>query len=126
MFSTIDKELSDSSEDITKVIKGQRRLVDSLEYYSKDSTTSLSDILLKCNGINMPFIQTSSWQAISNSRIELIEYQKMSALSNIEASKSTLSVQAVKLLDYFNLNAEETSEGKKGDDETFDVNHYRK
>ena len=113
MLVSIHKELYDSSEDITDVITGQRILVDTLDYYSKDSAVSLSDILVKCNRFNMPFIQISSWKAISNSRIELIDYQKMSALSNIEDSRSTLSVQAIKLMDFFYLNSGETSKEKK-------------
>ena len=113
MFLTIDKELSDSNRDITNVLMGQRKLIDTLDFYSKDDTVSLSDMMIKCNGFNMPFIQINSWQAISNPRIELVAYKKMSALANIEGSRSTLSLQAVKLMDFFYLNSDESSKEKK-------------
>ena len=46
---------------------------------------------MKFNGIYMPIIKTNSWNAIANSKIELIEYEKLSGLSDIEERKENLT-----------------------------------
>jgi len=57
-------------------------LIDTLEFYSNDDKISLVNTVIKGNGLNYPSIKMNSWKAISNSRIELLDYDKMSDLAN--------------------------------------------
>ncbi|MDW5290710.1 hypothetical protein [Formosa sp. PL04] len=42
---------------------------------------------MKVNEMYIPTIKINSWKAISNSKIELMEYDKVSTLANIEEHK---------------------------------------
>jgi len=105
--------LTESNEDITENIAKQKILVDTLDYYLEDSTVTLADILIKAEGIYMPMIKMNAWKAISNSKIELVDYEKVSTLSNIEELKTNLNIQAEKSTDYFYLNSEESGKEQK-------------
>jgi len=88
-------------------------VLDSIEAYLTDETVSLFDIMIKARGIRFTTIKNNSWKAISNSKIELVDYKKISVLSDIEERKEILELQSEKLLDFMINNAEETSQGKK-------------
>jgi len=64
---SINKELTESNNDITKKLVQQKTLVDSLNFYLKDDTISLYKIIRKAKGIYIPSIKIHSWKAISNS-----------------------------------------------------------
>lgn len=83
IFSSINKELKDSNDDIVKEIAFQETLVDTLNFYKSNENISIFDIMMKADGIHMPRIKINSWRAISNSKIELMEYETISALSTI-------------------------------------------
>lgn len=83
IYSSIKKELTETNKDITDNLAIQKSLVDTLNFYKKDEKTSILDIVKKVNGIKIPTIKINSWKAISNSKIELMEYYEVSTLSNI-------------------------------------------
>ncbi len=113
IFLSINKELTETNEDITRKLVLQQAFVDTLNLYLDYDSISLFDITLKAERINMPFIKINSWKSISNSKIELIEYEKMSSLAAIEERKELLGIQIDKMIDYFYLNADETGRDKK-------------
>src|SRR5690554_1879820 len=84
MITSIDKELKESNKDIKETIPLQKTLIDTLNFYRKDDNVSIGDVMMKANGVHIPSIKISSWKAISNSKIELMDYDRISALANIE------------------------------------------
>lgn len=113
IFASIEKELEESKADIKNTIPKQQALVDSLEVYLNNETVSLINIIMKANGLHKPDIKINSWRAIANSKIELIEYEKLSALSDIEERKENLHARMEKTTDFGFENLEETKKGKK-------------
>ena len=113
IFQSINKELIETNEDIINKISVQKSFVDTLDFYLNDNKISLLDITIKAKGIYMPAIKMNSWKAISNSRIELIEYEKVSVMVNIEEQKENLKMKTEKLVDYIYSNAYETGKEKK-------------
>jgi hypothetical protein len=113
IYSSINKELTETNEDIIDKISIQKSFIDTLDFYLKDNKISLLDITIKTNGIYIPVIKINSWKAISNSKIELMEYDKISTLANIEEQKEILKMKAEKLANFFYSNTEETGEDKK-------------
>jgi hypothetical protein len=92
--ASINKELTETNNDIIDKLAIQERLIDTLDFYKKNSETSIIDIMMKVNGVSVPSIKISSWKAISNSKIELMEYDKISSLSNIEEQKELLTIKS--------------------------------
>lgn len=113
IFSSIENELEESLTDIKQVIPKQLASVDTLDYYMNNDKVTLYEIIIKSNGIHMPFVKTNSWNSIANSKIELIEYEKLSTLSNIEELKENLAQRTEKQMDFIFQNFEKSDKNKK-------------
>ena len=113
IFLSINKELLETNEDIIDKISIQKSFLDTLDFYLENNKISLLDITIKAKGIYIPTIKLNSWKAISSSRIELVEYDKVSALANIEEQKERLKMKTEKLENFFYLNTNETGKEKK-------------
>lgn len=113
IFSSLNEELIESRADIIEAIPKQQILLDSLQRYLYDETVTLSDIIEKARGIHGPVIKNYSWKAISSLRIELVEYEKLSALIELDESKESLELKFEKVLDFILNNLKETSPDKK-------------
>ncbi len=113
IFSSIEQELEESIIDIERVIPKQLASADTIQKYLNNEAFSLYDIITKGNGIHAPSIRTNSWNAIANSKIELIAYKRLSALAEIEERKENLSLRVQNQMDFLMQNIEETDKTKK-------------
>lgn len=113
IFNSINKELEESRLDLIKSIPKQEVLLDSLKRYLNDETVTLFEIINKGGGIHGTTVKNSSWKAIANSKIELVDFQKVSELSEIDESKILLELKRDKLLDFTIANLKNTNQDKK-------------
>ncbi len=113
VFSTIDSELNETKEDIKLNIPKQKSLIDSLEVYADNKSVKIIDILMKVDGIHLPKIRTNAWKSISSSKIDLVDYNKISALSDIEEQKEILADKSEYLGNFVYSNIYETEKSKK-------------
>ncbi len=111
--TSINKELVETNDDIADKLVKQRMLIDSLDFYLKDDQISLYGVVEKAQGIFVPTIKINSWKAISSSKIELMDYDKVSILADIEEQAELLRLKTEKLLDLIYTNYKETGEDKK-------------
>lgn len=113
IYSSIKKELEESRTELETSIPKQQILLDSLGKHLNNDAISIFEIIQKADGIQKPFIKNNSWKAIANSKIELIEFKKLSALSEIDASKEDLEFKTNKLIDFLIENLKTTDQEKK-------------
>ncbi len=113
ILTSISEELTETSKSIAEKTSNQEILIDTLDAYLLDDRTPLLEVVVKGNGIHFPTIRTNSWKAISNSKIELLDYDLMSSLANIEGGQEFLKLQAENVSNYIFTNAEETGKFKK-------------
>ncbi|MFK7809857.1 MAG: DUF6090 family protein [Saprospiraceae bacterium] len=113
IFSSMEKELEESLADIRRVLPKQLASIDTLDVYLNNEEVSLYAIMMRSNGIHFPSIKTNSWNAIVNSKIELIEYDKLSALADFEEGKENLKFRVEKQMDYIFQNFEKKDVKKK-------------
>ena len=111
--SLINKELSETNVDIIEKIEIQKSFIDTLDFYLQDNKTSLLDLTIKSKGIYLPTIKINSFKSLSNSKIELMEYNKISAFANIEEQKEILKTKSERLADFVYPNVKETGIDKK-------------
>ena len=111
--SSINAELTETNENIIDIISVQKSFIDTLDFYSNDNKVSLLEIAIKANGIQIPTIKINSWKAVSNSKIELLEFNKVSIMAEIEDSKEILKMKAEKLANFIYSNTRETEKDKK-------------
>lgn len=113
ILSIIDHELEETLGDINEVVPLQQSLVDSLDFYTDDAETDLTDIVSKVNGFYIPNIRVNAWKALSVSKIELIDYRLVSDLSNIEEQKEILKTKGADISNFLFSNPKETGSDKK-------------
>ncbi|WP_333662657.1 hypothetical protein [Chishuiella changwenlii] len=113
VFYTIDSELKDSKESILEIVPSQKSLVDSLEFYSNNNQLNVMDVIKKAGGVRVPQIKTSAWKSVSNYKIDLISYNKITTLSNIEEQKEILKDKSEFLLNMAYSNLYEKDKNKK-------------
>ncbi len=113
IFSSIEKELEESLLDIERVIPKQMESVDSVQKYLNNQEVSIYTVITRANGVHAPRIKTNAWKAIANSKIELIAYDKLSALADIEDRKENLRWRLEKQMDFMFQNMEKTDKAKK-------------
>lgn len=106
-------ELKESVLDIERVIPKQLASVDTIQKYLNNDEFSIFNIMMIADGIHSPTIKTNSWNAMANSKIELIEYGKLSALADIQERKENLTNRVEKQMDFIFQNFEETGKVKK-------------
>ncbi len=113
VFSTVNSELKDTKADIIDKLPIQKSLIDSLEFYSNDKTINISDIVKKSKGIYIPQIKINAWKSVSSNKIDLIDYQKITSLSNIEEMKDLLNKKTDFLMNFLYSNMNETNKDTK-------------
>lgn len=113
VFSIIDSELKGTNEEIKEIIPLQNSLIDSLEFYADNKNVNILDIVKKSKGIQIPKIRINAWKSVSNTKIDLVNYKKITSLSDIESLKEILEDKTAYLLTYLYSNLYETEKSKK-------------
>jgi len=109
VFSSINSELAETKNAIKENVPEQQALIDALA--NKNAT--IADIIRKSGGINIPSIKLSTWKAVSNAKIDLVSYKKMTSLSTIEEYKELLKSKTEYLMGFLYSNLYETDSNKK-------------
>ncbi len=113
VFSTVKSELNETNQEIKDIIHLQQALTDSIELYANNKNTTILDVVKKAKGIQIPKIKLNAWKAISNSKIDLVKYEKIASLSNIEEQKEILKDKTEYLMTFLYSNFHETDKSKK-------------
>lgn len=113
VFSTIDNELSDTKNEIIALLPQQNALIDSLEHYSKNRKVTILDVVMRSKGINYPQIKTNAWKSVANGKIDLVDYKKVTSLSDIEEHKETLTKKTDFLMNFLYTNIDKTDASTK-------------
>lgn len=113
ILSSIESELKETHTDVEGKVAAHVALIDTIHFYLDDETTSIQRIMGKTNGITLPKIRIHSWKAISNSRIELLDYESLSSLANIEEEKDLLRDKSKYLMNFLYNNIGDKTRHKK-------------
>ena len=113
MLSSLNEELNETDKDIQKKIPLQKTLIDTLDFYKNNDKISIFDVMMKVNGVQIPRIRISSWKAISLSKIELVQYDQISTMTEIEELKELLHSKTKYLMNFTYPIIKETGMDKK-------------
>lgn len=111
--ASITKELIETNTDINEKLEKQKMLIDTLDFYMNDETMSLDKVINKAQGIYIPSIKLNSWKALASSKIELMDYEELSTLADIEEQKELLKMKSNRMVDFIYGNFRETSKDAK-------------
>ena len=111
--SSIQQELSDNAEDLEEMVVRHQRLIDTTQQYLENDTVSVFDIFAITSGFQIPSVKLTSWQALKSSRVELVDYQLISAMTDLEDIKINLNLKIEKLMDFAYSNLRQYDEISK-------------
>ena len=112
-YISLKKEFQDTNKEIIDKTPYQNILLDTLEFYLKNEDLTLIDILGKAGGLKGPRIRLNYWKSISDSKLELMSYEKLSILADIEDGSELLTYKRNKLLDFIYENLTVTGSKEK-------------
>ncbi len=114
VLASIKKEMKANKQEFEEVLEKQYALADTLEFYSADDSIPLIEVVNKANGVQIPTVKNTSWRSVLNSKLELIDFEVISQMTEIENAKQYLRIKTEKLIDYGSDNAISTdAETKK-------------
>ena len=112
-YVSLKKEFAETDQEITDKEPMQRRLVDSLAVYANNETLPLITVIENAGGVAGPLVKLNYWKALSGSKIELLDYDELSILADIEEGNELLKYKRNKILDFVYLNMTETGSKEK-------------
>lgn len=112
MYKNIKKELTVTYKEIIEKETKQKNLLDTIENYLNHKT-SLLNVITKGDGIHLPNIRMNSWKAITNSKIELLNHDRLLDLSSIEEGKELLKLKTNMLVNFLYTNINNNEKEKK-------------
>jgi len=117
-FENMSVELNANLEEINSTLAKQDTIMDILWDNIDNTEMTLGDILSEAEGLQVASIKNIAWQAILNKKIQLIDYEIVSNLADIDESDEVLNMQITKLIDYLYTYSDKSDYKSK---ETFDV-----
>ena len=112
-YSSLMQEFRDTDKEISEKTPGQLALVDTLDVYLDNETIPLMNLISMGGGLSGPDIKLNYWKAISGSKIELLDYEKLSILSDIDDGKQFLNYKREKMMDFVYANLTATGAQEK-------------
>lgn len=112
VLGSVEKENETNVKELNAIIPRQEMLLDSLNAHLENVDVPILEILSRVQGFKIPAIKNASSQALVNSKPELMEYEVLRILAEIESEHKTLEEKtnyATSFL-YRNLNASEKDE----------------
>lgn len=99
-FNAIEQEVISSKADLEVVIASHGALLDTLGFYLENESITLADIFLKVGGLDAPVIKNLAFSFFVNDRGDLIDYQLISIMVELEESKKNLDQKLTRLADF--------------------------
>lgn len=113
VLTNITYEMTENEAELDEKIIEHQMLMDTINTYLEDEEVRIGDIIRQVNGVRMVSIKNMAWKSFLNTKMELIDYNLVSTLTDIDGMKQAMEVQTIKVMDfvYENLTSNET--GKK-------------
>jgi len=113
VLSSISEEFQENKAELEDILIKRKVLLDTINFYKFDEDVTVGDILGKVNGLQGALIKNISWKAILNSKIEFLEYRKISTLTDVDLTIEHMKFQTQRLADYIFDNIGATDSTKK-------------
>lgn len=100
VLEAVELDIKSSQEDLEKVTKKHIRTLDSIALYLEDEERSILHIIQNVGGIQYASTKNISLNYMIANRAELLDYELISLLANVEQNSDLLNSKFDKLMDY--------------------------
>ena len=90
VFSSIEQEIQADLADVVTVETKQLRLLDTMYFYMDSVNVSIGEVIGRSNGLQLVVNERTSWDALLNNRIELVDYKTVNILSGIDGTNASM------------------------------------
>ena len=107
MIESMKEEAQVNFDDFDKIIPLHLRMIDTIDFYLEDPNISVLDLFVKNNGFKLPSVSNSTWTAVINNRIELVDIETLKILNGMDGLTELTSSKVKTITDftYQNMNA---------------------
>ncbi|MGB1243201.1 MAG: hypothetical protein ACPG49_11810 [Chitinophagales bacterium] len=99
VMGSISEELKENKTELTRLIEEHKSLLDTIAFYRENEEVSMGAIISKAKGVRVVSIKNTAWKTLMNSHIDLVEYEKISLLTNIAVDKVSMESKFERLTD---------------------------
>ncbi len=100
ILNSVENELVENKRDLITVIEEHERLIDTINIYQNKPELSVGAITSKANGIRGVSIKNTAWKSLLNANLELLDYETISILTDIDEAKADYKLKIEKLTDF--------------------------
>jgi hypothetical protein len=111
IYSSVEREMELNLNEFSTLLPIQYALIDSLNYWKSNKEVSLIEALQKTNGLQIPTVKNTAWNSFLNSKLELIDFEVVSILTDVEEKKEVMNIKTEKLMDFV-LNNTDSSDSR--------------
>ena len=112
-LESIDKEMKLNIEDFNSILPKQYAMIDTINFHINNNEISLAEIFEKTKGLEVPTVKNTSWKSFLNSKMELVKFDVISKLTDIEESKGFMNKKLDGLMGFVFDNIESTESKTK-------------
>lgn len=113
ILEAVERDIRSSKEDLEKVTAKHLRTIDTMVVYLEDEQRSIMEIVQDLGGIQVASTKNISLNYMIGSRAELLNYELIALLANIESTTRLLDRKFDKFLDYSYQTVEATDTKSK-------------
>lgn len=99
-LESIDKEMKLNIEEFNRTLPMQYAMIDTIEFYIDNDEVSLTEIFVKTKGLQVPTVKNTSWRSFLNSKMELVNFDVISKLTDIEETKRFMNRKLDGMMDF--------------------------
>lgn len=100
VLNSIENDIAESQASIDKIMPRHEALIDSVMHYLDDESISIQEITQQAGGVQYPFIKNIGLRFFISTKADLVDYDIISDLTEMEDSKKLLEKKFDKLMDY--------------------------
>ncbi len=105
VMNSIELEIRENKSDIEEVIPLQNKFIDSLEVHLDNPDVSIADLFVVTGGIKIPTVKNTAWRSFLNTNIELVDYEVISILTEIEEARQFFKLKLSTLMEFGMMNS---------------------
>lgn len=99
-LAAIEKDIRESKVSTEEVLEKHYAVIDSISHYLENTDLSIQEIVGNAGGIQYPFTKNIALRFFVSSKADLLDYETISILTNIEESSKMMSKKFDKLMDF--------------------------
>ncbi len=98
MMQAITTEIKENKKELDELAIKRWQMLDTIGHYI-DEEISIGNVITKVNGLGGVSIRNTAWRSMMNSRMDLMDYKKISVLTDIGDQKELMIIQLKKMID---------------------------